>query len=321
MSRFALALALAVLAAGACGPGGSGGSGRSGSAPANTPSPPVLSARLGAALVGDATHKQLVLFGGHDRSTIDGDTWIWRAEGGWRRVRTSPAPPARSFAGAAPDGHGGVLLFGGDPSDPVGSHDDTWRWDGGRWTELHPRTVPGGGAFRTMAQGPGGSPVLVVSESDGTVRTWIWDGADWTPAPGGTEPPWRDDEGLVLDRATNRLLLVGGTAHQDGPAGDTWAWDGTAWRPLQPIHAPAGGPAAVAETATGPLLYERDGTWTWTGVDWTLAQPAGAPAWQPYGALAPIPGADQGDQLAMLLTGLAGDPVQTWHWSGFGWTA
>jgi hypothetical protein len=306
------ALAAVTLLAGACGQATPANPGPAG--------PTAPSARLGPVVVADAVHGDVLLFGGHGSDTIEGDTWTWSVEGGWRRVQARPAPPARSFAGAAADGHGGVLLFGGDPSDPDGSHRDTWRWDGSRWTELHPRTLPDDGAFRAMAQGPGGAPVLVVSETDGSVRTWTWDGANWVPAPGDAQPPWRDDEGLVLDRATNRLLLVGGLTREGVSSGDTWAWDGVAWSALQPVHAPAGGPAAAAETATGPLLYERDGTWTWTGEDWSLAQPPGSPPWQPYGGLTPIPGASPGQQLAMLLTGAAGGPLQTWHWSGFGWT-
>jgi hypothetical protein len=287
---------------------------------ASPEAPDVPTARLGAAMTADPAPGTVLLFGGKSRSSVEGDTWQWRA-GGWRRVETrGPAPPARSFAGVAPDGRGGVLLFGGDPSDPDGPHDDTWRWDGTRWSQLHPATVPDHGAFRTMAQGPDGAPVLVVSAQDHTVQTWVWDGGNWRRAGSDTAPPWLDEAALVLDRAARRLLLVGGTSANGQPAGDTWAWDGQSWSALRTAHRPAGGPAAGIELATGPLLVEQDGTWTWSAGDWTLAEPAGQPRWRPYAGLAAVPGATMGGVLAIQLTGSPGDPGDTWRWNGFGWT-
>jgi hypothetical protein len=281
------------------------------------------SARLGAVLVPDPAHRDLLFFGGKASSTVEGDTWLWTA-GNWARVATRPAPPARSFAAAASDGRGGVLLFGGDPADPTGTHDDTWRWNGSRWSELHPRTVPGVGAYRVMAQGPSGAPVLVVFGLDRQVATWTWNaaargGGDWAPVSAATAPPWRDASGLAMDTVSRRLILFGGVSAQGATAGDTWAWDGSAWSELRPGHRPAGGPAALAAAGTGPLLYEQDGTWTWTGTDWAQQQPGGQPPWQAYSALAGIPGAGPGELLAILVTGATGDASQVWRWNGFGW--
>jgi hypothetical protein len=309
--RAALILAQAVALA-ACGPAIS--SSTSGSA--------APTARLGAIFVGDPAHHDLLLFGGRSSHGVLADTWLW-GPGGWQRTGTRTAPPARSFAGAAPDGRGGVILFGGDPSDPGGAHDDTWRWDGARWTRLRPRTAPDDGAFRAMGTGPDGAPVLVVFADDRTVHTWTWRGGDWLEAAaGGPGPPWLDDAAPVADRASGRMLLAGGIP-APGAAGlaGTWAWDGSGWSVLRTAHHPAGGPAAAVELAGGPLLYEQDGTWTWSGApgDWALAQAPGRPPWMAYAALAAVPGAGQGDVQAVLLTGAAGDPGQTWRWNGHVW--
>jgi hypothetical protein len=277
-------------------------------------------ARLGAVFVADPAHHDLVLFGGRSSFGVLADTWLWSA-GGWRRVTPGAAPPARSFAGAAADGRGGVIVFGGDPSDPAGTHDDTWRWDGTRWTELHPSTVPDDGVYRAMSAGPDGAPVLVVFRANQTVDTWRWAGGDWVRAAAGTQgPPWLDDAAPVPDRTSGLVLLAGGIPPPGTRLDGTWAWDGSAWTELHPARLPAGGPAAAADLATGPLLFEQDGTWTWTAGDWTLAQPAGVPRWMAYSALAAVPGAAPGDVLAVLLTGAAGEPGQTWRWNGFGWT-
>ena len=281
------------------------------------------SARLGAVLAPDPAHHDLLFFGGRAAGAVEGDTWLWTA-GRWSRVKTPAAPPARSFAAAASDGRGGVILFGGDPADPDGTHDDTWRWNGSAWSALHPRTVPDAGAYRVMAPGPSGGPVLVVFGADHQVRTWTWnagapDGGDWRAAAAATAPPWRDAAGLAMDPQSHRLILVGGVSAQGAPAGDTWAWDGSTWSELHPAHRPAGGPASLTELGTGPLLYEQDGTWAWNGADWTLQQQPGQPPWQAYPALAGIPGASPGELLAVLVTGPAGDQSQTWRWNGFGW--
>jgi hypothetical protein len=291
-----------------------------GPAQSSTAPPP---ARLGAVLAADPAHHDLVFFGGKGPSAVEGDTWLWTG-GRWSRRAPRPAPPARSFAAASADGRGGVLLYGGDPSDPTGTHDDTWRWDGSRWTELHPRTVPGVGAYRVMAQGPSGSPVLLVFGLDHQVTTWTWTGAargggDWVPAAIATAPPWRDASGLAMDPVSRRLILFGGVSAQGATAGDTWAWDGSTWSELRPAHRPAGGPAALTGAGTGPLLYEQDGTWTWTGADWTQQQPGGTPPWQAYSALAGVPGAGPGELLAILVTGPTPDVSQVWRWNGFGW--
>jgi len=307
--RFSRAAVAAAITLAACG---------SASSP-EPPAPPAPTARLGAVFVADPAHRDLVLFGGRSRNGVLADTWLWAA-GGWQRVTPGATPPARSFAGAAADGRGGVVLFGGDPSDPTGTHDDTWRWDGRHWTELRPRTVPDDGVFRTMASGPDGAPVLVVFEADRTVRTWTWRAGDWVQAAEPARPPWLDDAAPVPDRASGRMLLAGGIPEPGTRLDGTWAWDGRAWSELRTAHQPAGGPAVAADVAGGPLLFEQDGTWTWSGSDWTLAQPPGAPPWQAYSALAAIPGAGPGDLLAILLTGAAGDPGQTWRWNGFGWT-
>jgi hypothetical protein len=170
-----------------------------------------------------------------------------------------------------------------------------------------------------MSAGPDGAPVLVVFAADRTVRTWTWRGGDWAEASGATSPSWLDDTAPVPDHASRRVLLAGGIPEPGTRLDGTWAWDGAAWSQLHPAHQPAGGPAAAADLATGPLLFEQDGTWTWAGGDWTLAQPSGQPRWLPYSALAGIPGAAPGDVLAVLLSGATGDPGQTWRWNGFGW--
>src|SRR5215467_3626887 len=96
--RAAAGLVAAAVAALACG---------------TAPSPAAPEARIGATLAGDPSTGDLVLFSGRGHDGVLGDTWVWAANR-WRRVGTAVAPAPRSFAAAASDGPGGVLLFGGD---------------------------------------------------------------------------------------------------------------------------------------------------------------------------------------------------------------
>jgi len=89
------------------------------------------SARLGAALVTDATLGRPILFGGVDRptdasgATVLADTWTWVADT-WVQQHPSVSPTPRFFAQAAYDpSRKQVVLFGGALNGSTDS-DDVW---------------------------------------------------------------------------------------------------------------------------------------------------------------------------------------------------
>src|SRR5438552_1931523 len=98
----------------------------------------------------------------------------------WDRVDSAPQPSAssariaddgpspRAFAAMAYDDAGKrIVLFGGQ--DSSGRRDDTWSWDGTRWTEL---SAPGPSAREgaAMAYDPIVDALVLVGGSD-TVRS------------------------------------------------------------------------------------------------------------------------------------------------------
>ncbi len=94
--------------------------------PARSPSP-----RTGAAMVYDATTRQLLLFGGSRLIGTGGgflsDTWIWDGST-WRKLHPATSPPARHNADMIYDAAtGNVVLFGGYNGQRL---NDTWTWDG-----------------------------------------------------------------------------------------------------------------------------------------------------------------------------------------------
>jgi hypothetical protein len=106
---------------------------------------------------------------------FDGRTWAHRA------VAT---PPARSLVQTATDERTGtIVMFGG-----VGRN-DTWTWDGDRWTQQYPLHSPSArsstGPMPGLAYDAARGEVVVfggVDYATGALLndTWAWNGRDWT---------------------------------------------------------------------------------------------------------------------------------------------
>jgi len=104
-------------------------------------------ARDGPAMVYDAMHGQIVLFGGSIvnattfTTTTFNETWVWDGTN-WTLETPQSSPPARSSTGMAYDsGHAKTVLFGGVDVN-LNLLNDTWVWDGTNWTQESPQTNP-----------------------------------------------------------------------------------------------------------------------------------------------------------------------------------
>lgn len=144
------------------------------------------SGRGGIGLAYDATHKEVVLFGGvgEDPRRL-GDTWTWDGEA-WQIV-SEEGPRARSGHAMAFDRRAGLVILFGGTTGP--EHlDDTWQWDGQRWTEIAvagPR--PGKRVGAGMTHDAEGERIVLY---DGSVREdgraqpsdelWAWNDRHWT---------------------------------------------------------------------------------------------------------------------------------------------
>ena len=230
-------------------------------------------ARELAAMAFDPVLHQLLLFGGRGYGgEILGDTWAWNGAS-WYQVdqRLSGASPsAREGAAIAYDGHGNLVMFGGDGPSP-----GTGRGSG--------RTAP-------------------VSLGD----TWLWTSAGWVPSP-ATGPAARTSASMAYDSNSGLVVMFGGSSSaiasgSPGYLGDTWGWNGSAWSAVQvppasvgavgPGTAPAaplpssrfGAAAADDPTAGGVVLFGGAGpagvlsdTWIWNGRAWSQAPATGNP--------------------------------------------
>jgi len=110
------------------------------------------SARILHAVVFDASHAEVLLFGGRLASfpsDMD-DTWVWDGVNWTQRVLATSPPPTSGHALAYSTIRAQVIMFGG--YDNLGfSRHDTWAWDGTAWDQLIPPTSPPARTNHAMA--------------------------------------------------------------------------------------------------------------------------------------------------------------------------
>lgn len=169
---------------------------------------------------------------------------------------------------------------------PQGGGAQTWRWDGARWEELHPRTTPdvvfGSLAFDGARLLLFGFPAGMV-EGQYVTQTWAWDGTDWSLLSPAVRLPLETSYATAYDRARGRVVVY--LDYLGGP--ETWVWDGATWSREHPQHEPTVRYRAVAwydsrtrrvelYGGTGAdFITPRGDIWAWDGADWTLEEGAG----------------------------------------------
>jgi len=181
--------------------------------PAHSPSP-----REGHAMVFDAAHNQIVLFGGTAASSSAplNDTWLWDGST-WKQALPAHNPPARLWHSMAYDPvHRQVLLFGGDAGTQF--LNDTWIWNGTDWQQAAAQTTPP--ALRTNAgldYDPVTDSMVLFSGTTWTAKrtgtpaidAWSWDGAQWHPLANTKFHIHTDFSSLTSNQLTNAILANG----------------------------------------------------------------------------------------------------------------
>jgi hypothetical protein len=163
-------------------------------------------ARCCASIVYDRTNKQIVLFGGVNRTgtKLLDDTWLWDGTE-WTRSQ-AVGPSARAFASLAyDDANHEVLLFGGtDGADATHSLSDTWTWNGQAWTE-RPQSGTKPSPFETnLLYDPQVGRVIANADSS----TWTWNGTSWLKA--GETTTGAAETSIVYDEGRQNVLRFGG---------------------------------------------------------------------------------------------------------------
>ncbi|MBK8974348.1 MAG: hypothetical protein IPM29_00320 [Planctomycetes bacterium] len=181
----------------------------------------------------DPIRGRITLFGGYANGSYVADTWEWDGND-WLQRFPNNRPSARSgHAMAWFSRRQRVVLFGGGDN-------QTWEWDGNDWLQRGAPIAPNARSDHVMAEDEARGVLVLYGGNPGPVYdTWEWDGTAWSfrPVVGPMiRPSWN---GLVYDRARQRVVLHGENATTSGP--ETWEYDGIAWvqRSAAPVR-PAG---------------------------------------------------------------------------------
>ena len=189
-------------------------------------------------MVYDIGRNRVVLFGGADASKVCSDTW--ESDGYKWKLVSVDGPGPRTFPAMTYDSirrrvvlfGGNRVLFGRNPEDNK-YLDDTWEWDGRKWTQIEVGGPPPRAEAVMAFDEHRGRAVLFGghSRSDQGRKwwgdTWEWDGNKWTEinTPG---PSPRNGATAAYDSVRKVIVLFGGST-QLGVSGETWEWNGRAW--------------------------------------------------------------------------------------------
>ena len=285
--------------------------------PATSPPP-----RDGHALVHDASHQRVLLFGGYRFPSVFNDTWEWDGVT-WKQWTGAKSPPPRtSMASGFDPVRGRVVIFGGYGGSSVLG--DTWEWDGTTWIERMPTTSPPPMSQGTMAYDPISRRLLLLRQGSG-VETWAWDGTNWTLLGAAGLSP-RVGSTMVTDTVANRLLLFGGELVPSfGRTNETYTWTGTAWALLTtsgtPPTARSYAPLAFDPLRNRVVLFGGSGPASPLGDTWELATAEWS---QPPAPVSPLDrrmsvlAYDARRGRAVLLGG-CGRSDWPWEWDGNNW--
>lgn len=297
------------------------------------------SPRDGAAMTGDLSHQDVVLFGGHSTTAYLADTWTFDGST-WTQRSPAAAPTPRSDASLTyVPATGTSMLEGGYRSQYV-QQDDTWTWDGSTWTQQHPAQSPPFRAQDGASLDPTTGGVLILDGAGAGVPVlhdqWRWDGSNWSYVSFNV-PQERNQPSFADDPAAATDVLFGGAANYSY-LNDTWTYDGQGWTEhpeavAPPVQASSG--MAYDPTSRHVILLGRcppcdsgstgtlqpGQTWSWDGSSWTQLNPSPAPIERQYPAMAE----DPATQSILLFGGQAmvgTQPVfdDTWIWHNGAWT-
>lgn len=248
----------------------------------------------------------------------------------WTKENIASAPTARSNHAIVWMGDK-ALLFGGESA---GYLDDTWTWDGQKWTRLTPTTSPSRRGGHAMAYDPLRKRVVLFTGWNGgsyIQDTWEFDGTNWKRMTPNTQPPPRDWTQMAFDPISKKVILFGGhdwrRHSNNGPGAwdDMWSWDGAQWTKLAPATLPpkrfghlmvqAANAVVLIGGATPGASY--DDMWRWIGTRWIKMAPTTLPGPRNFSSAA----YDALRGRLVVHGGKTGSTVlrDTWEWNGQDW--
>ena len=177
--------------------------------------------RHGHAMAYDLARGVTVLFGGADRTVVFGDTWTFDGAAWTQRGVTGPAPRV-GHTMVYDAQRQVVVLFGGYVVGSPSPSNETWEWNGSRWTLRTSPTSPPGRSRAASAPWPALGGVLIHGgyPIDGTPHFWLWNGIDWRDLT-RVDTPRDASHAMAYHPGLHRLLVQGPSV--------VATWDGNSW--------------------------------------------------------------------------------------------
>ena len=208
---------------------------------------------------------------------VFGERWLWDGVSLQPDARAGIADGACWSSGPP---FGGCVAFGGWSFDHA--INDTWAWDGVRWTQMQPASRPTARFLASATYDAVQNRMLMFGgrTAAGLLGDlWSWDGTNWAQlATSGPPPSYA--AGFTFDWVRRRAVLIPGLGAYS-PTSSTWEWDGASWIAassmfvVSPWARLAYDPIrrrTVAYDGRGPFTYEWDGS-QWTNVSSPASPP------------------------------------------------
>jgi len=223
----------------------------------------------------DAADGYLLLFGATGAGPQNGtETWTYHG-GTWTNLNLTPSPESCMGSIMAYDSFDGYVLYfaagnfgsGGQCS----SAGQTWAFNGGAWTQLHPAASPPVRQSAAMTNDTGDGYMLLFGGAcnQGTHLTlcgdtWTYLAGTWTNITGSNAPAPRAGAGLTYDASDGYVLLFGGTAWPESnnyplTVTDTWEFKAGVWTQIPIGGVLCGGPSQPSCGMAAPPGPYNDG--------------------------------------------------------------
>lgn len=205
----------------------------------------------------------------------------------WTRIDTGPPPARRNPMIAYDSLRRRTVLFGGvGPGNTL--FNDTWEWDGVRWTRMDTLAAPAPRQGGAMAFDPVRRSIVMFGGlgTSSLADTWEYADATWRPVPVTSSPAPRYHHAIAWDGTRKRLVLVGGTNVIDIFA-DAFTWEGDRWEPAPALPGVRMEHALAYDPIRGKLVLFSgrtvvggapiDDAWTLDATGWTSIPASGEP--------------------------------------------
>ncbi len=247
-----------------------------------------------AAGVWDPVRARLVWFGGEIGSLTTGDTWLFDGTTWTLATREGPGPRGQASMTWDPE-RAQVILFGGyresgDYLNPIEYLDDTWAWDGQRWSELPIAADrrPSARVHAEMTWDPDLRAPLLFGGGTFTTpspETWVLSSSTgWSRLDGLVQPTqvYTQESASTRDARSGEWVVYTVAADPEQES-RLWNWKAGGWSYTKPEFVPR--PRTGSAMAWHPLREEiifggyvpgidssdrGPSWWTWDGVDWDL---------------------------------------------------